>query len=61
MKEIIMKNTFRHTQGVSVFPVGLISKFGLSSPVVKMGTGVERKHVVDGWYDTALVRLSLFI
>ena len=46
---------------MSVFPVGLISKFGLSSPVVKMGTGVERKHVVDGWYDTALVRLFLFI
>ena len=61
MKEIIMKNTFRHTQGVSVFPVGLISKFGLSSPVVKMGTGVERKHVVDGWYDTTRLRPFLFI
>ena len=56
-----MKNTSRHTQGVSVFPVGLISKFGLSSPVVKMGTGVERKHVVDGWYDTARLRLFLSI
>ena len=46
---------------MSVFPVGLISKFGLSSPVVKMGTGVEQKNVVDGWYDTALVRLFFFI
>ena len=46
---------------MSVFPVGLISKFGLSSPVVKMGTGIERKHVVDGWYDTARLRLFFFI
>ena len=36
----------RYTQGVSVFPVGLVGKFGLSSPVVKEG-----KQVVDGWYD----------
>ena len=35
---------------MSVFPVGLVGKFGLSSPVVKAVVG-EEKQVVDGWYD----------
>ena len=45
-----VKKIPRHTQGVSVFPVGLVGKFGLSSPVVKAVVG-EEKQVVDGWYD----------
>ena len=45
-----LKEIPRHTQGVSVFPVGLVGKFGLSSPVVKAVVG-EEKMVVDGWYD----------
>ena len=39
---------------------GFLFTPGLSSPVVKMGTGIERKHVVDGWYDTARLRLFFF-
>ena len=45
-----VKKIPRHTRGVSVFPVGLVGKFGLSSPVVKAVVG-EEKQVVDGWYD----------
>ena len=40
----------RYTRGVSVFPVGLVGTFGLSSPVVKAGVG-EEKQEVEGWYD----------
>ena len=35
---------FRSTQTVSVFPVGLVGKFGLSSPIVVNGS-------VTGFYD----------
>ena len=35
---------------MSVFPVGLVGKFGLSSPVVKAGLEKENQ-VVEGFYD----------
>ena len=42
----------RRTQLVSVFPVGLILKFGVSSPIV-------RDNMVTGFYDAFQVSLSL--
>ena len=43
----------RRTQLVSVFPVGLILKFGVSSPIV-------RDDTVTGFYDAFQVSISLW-
>ena len=50
LKRCASKKATRYTRGVSVFPVGLVGKFGLSSPVVKAGLE-DGKQVVEGWYD----------
>ena len=42
----------RRTQLVSVFPVGLILKFGVSSPIV-------RDNMVTGFYDAFQVIICL--
>ncbi|XP_011304883.1 galactosylgalactosylxylosylprotein 3-beta-glucuronosyltransferase P [Fopius arisanus] len=44
--DIDLFNEIRQTQNVSMFPVGLCTKFGISSPVVKNG---KFSGFYDGW------------
>ena len=40
----ILISIFDHSRGVSVFPVGLVLKYGVSSPILREGK-------VSGFYD----------